>query len=47
MDGGSVSRKHPLAEVFGYPADDMSAEASRSRQNKFSKKLAKEVLEDE
>jgi hypothetical protein len=27
--------KHPLAEVFGYPVDDLSAEAERYRNNKL------------
>ena len=39
MDGRPVNdqqnSQHPLAEVFGYPSDDMSASATKSRQNKL------------
>lgn len=32
---GSVGRMHPLAEVFGFPVDNASSEASRHRQHKL------------
>jgi len=30
-----MSRKNPLAEVFGFPIDNLSKEASRYRKNKL------------
>lgn len=32
---GSASRRHPLAEVFGFPVDNSSLEAIRHRQHKL------------
>ena len=35
MANGSIKYKHPLVEVFGFPADSMSNEANSHRNNKL------------